>query len=324
MPGQLRRNRAQLASMSLQGSSDTVCAVVVTHNRLSLLRECVQSIQQQTHRPFDVIIVNNGSSDGTVEWLAAQRNLTVINQPNLGGAGGFHSGIRRALHSAANWIWCLDDDTIPQNDCLEELLKAAKASTETLNEMPVVLCSDVRWTDGSVHVMNKPWLRPNKHVSDRERREPLFIRACTFCSALISADAVRQNGLPFKDFFIWADDFEYTARILRHNVGLFVPASVVTHKTKTNYMTINDTGPRHYFSIRNNIWILRFSNGLTKREKAGNLRHLLAIMIVRYLLAHQLAIGSVKAVVRGVRDGLFSKPDLSDDLSRSESRLEKR
>ena len=103
-------------------------------------------------------------------------------------------------------------------------------------------------------------------------------------------------------------------------MGLLVPASVVIHKTKTNYVTINDPGPRHYFSIRNNIWIIRFSNGLSKREKFGTLRYLIDTMTMRYLLAHRFSGKALGAVLRGVRDGVFREPDLSDDFSRSKTR----
>src|ERR1700693_3664837 len=107
------------------GSPDDVCAVVVTHDRLLLLQECIQAIQEQTHKVCEIIVVDNGSSDGTAEWLAGQQKLTVISQANLGGAGGFNAGIRKAHDRGADWIWCLDDDTIPQADCLEKLLVAS-------------------------------------------------------------------------------------------------------------------------------------------------------------------------------------------------------
>ena len=187
-------------------------------------------------------------------------------------------------------------------------------SLRVVTNAAVVLCSSVRWTDGTTHVMNRPLLRATS-LPAREGG-PVPIRACTFCSVLIRGDMVGRYGLPFKDFFIWADDFEYTARILRYRSGLFVPDSVAVHKTKSNYMTINDPGPRHYFSIRNNIWIIRFSNGLSKMEKLGTLRYLATTMTIRYLLTHRFSKPAMCTVLRGLRDGLFRKPELSDDLTR--------
>jgi rhamnopyranosyl-N-acetylglucosaminyl-diphospho-decaprenol beta-1,3/1,4-galactofuranosyltransferase len=303
-----------LTTSILPTSPHEVYAVVVTHNRLVLLQECIQAIEEQTHQVHGIIVVNNGSSDGTAEWLKSQQKLIVISQGNLGGAGGFNVGIRQAHGRGASWIWCMDDDTIPQQDCLAKLF-AASIPSHGKSDAPVVLCSNVKWTDGTAHVMNRPWLRapsPATYVNGL-----VYIRACTFCSVLIRGDMVRRYGLPFKDFYIWGDDFEYTARVLRDGTGLFVPTSEAIHKTKTNYFTINDPGPRHYFSIRNNIWIIRFSNGLSKWEKFGTLRYLINIMTIQYLLTHRFSGQALSAVLRGLYDGLFSRPDLSDDFSRS-------
>ena len=80
----------------------TVAAVVVTYNRLNDLKLCIDSLNQQT-RPLDaIIVINNGSTDGTSGWLAEQNGLTVITQSNLGGAGGFLAGgwITQALQTA--------------------------------------------------------------------------------------------------------------------------------------------------------------------------------------------------------------------------------
>jgi rhamnopyranosyl-N-acetylglucosaminyl-diphospho-decaprenol beta-1,3/1,4-galactofuranosyltransferase len=291
-----------------------VIAVVVTHDRLPLLQECIQAIQAQIHQVCAIIVVDNASSDGTAEWLRGQQELIVISQSNLGGAGGFNTGIRQAFELGASWIWCMDDDTIPDPHCLERLLAAVNCPSRDSKETPVLLCSCVRWTDGNAHAMNRPWLRATTLPVLESDNVP--IRACTFCSVLIRQDMIQTYGLPFRDFFIWADDFEYTARILKDHRGLLVPASVATHKTKFNYMTINDPGPRHYFSIRNNIWILRFSNGFFKREKLGIIRFLITTLTIRYLLSHGLSRQPLGAVLRGMRDGLFTKPNLGDDFSR--------
>lgn len=90
-----------------------IIAVVVTYNRIELLKRNIRCLQQ--NKPVSsIIIVNNGSTDGTTEWLASQKELTVINQPNVGGAGGFYTGIQHAYNAHADWIWCMDDDVFPR------------------------------------------------------------------------------------------------------------------------------------------------------------------------------------------------------------------
>ena len=89
-----------------------IIAVVVTYNRMELLKRNIRCLQQ--NKPISsIVIVNNGSTDGTTEWLAAQEGLTVINQTNVGGAGGFYTGIQYAIRRV-RWIWCMDDDVFPR------------------------------------------------------------------------------------------------------------------------------------------------------------------------------------------------------------------
>ena len=74
--------------------------VVVTRNRLELLKTCVAALRGQTRQPDEIIVVDNDSNDGTAEWLAAQKNLTVVRQQNTGGAGGFYEGSDRPSSAA--------------------------------------------------------------------------------------------------------------------------------------------------------------------------------------------------------------------------------
>ena len=77
------------------------------------------------------------------------------------------------------------------------------------------------------------------------------MRTASFCSLLVDAEVARREALPIADYFLWNDDFEYTARILRSRVGLFCPASVVVHKTATYYNSGSAPGDRFYYDVRN-------------------------------------------------------------------------
>ena len=71
-----------------------VLAVVVTYNRLKCLKNCVSALRKQTYKCVDIMVVNNGSNDGTAEWLHGEKGLFVIYQNNCGGAGGFYAGMQ--------------------------------------------------------------------------------------------------------------------------------------------------------------------------------------------------------------------------------------
>ena len=103
--------------------ANSVAAVVVTHDRLSLLKNCVAALRAQT-RPLDAIIVaDNGSTDGTREWLAGESDLKVVStQANLGTAGGYYTGMKAAHDQGYDWLWIMDDDGLPDVDCLRQQL----------------------------------------------------------------------------------------------------------------------------------------------------------------------------------------------------------
>ncbi|MCB9247374.1 MAG: glycosyltransferase [Ignavibacteriales bacterium] len=98
-----------------------IAAVVVTYNRLGLLKECIDSLRGQTRKLDEIIVVNNDSKDGTKEWLEEQKDVTKIHQENLGGAGGFHNGMKAAYEKGYDWIWLMDDDCLPKLNALEYL-----------------------------------------------------------------------------------------------------------------------------------------------------------------------------------------------------------
>ena len=100
-----------------------IVAVVVTYNRLELLKRVISALKSQTVPVDKIIVINNGATDGTKEWLDSQESLITIHQENVGGAGGFYRGIKQAMTTETDWIWCMDDDVYPENDCLEKLLQ---------------------------------------------------------------------------------------------------------------------------------------------------------------------------------------------------------
>ncbi len=217
-----------------------IVAVVVTYNRLALLKKCVQAVIEQTRKPDSIIVINNGSTDGTEEWLAGQPVITYT-QANNGGAGGFSEGIKRAYNHQADWIWVMDDDTIPQHNTLEKLLAPLEELKENQEDIGF-LCSNILWTDGNAHAMNLTYQLHDKHKLAKlplaGKKELPFIQFGTFVSMLISSKAVEKIGLPIKEYFIWNDDVEYTKRIVNSGMaGLAVKDSIAIHETPINNMS---------------------------------------------------------------------------------------
>jgi GT2 family glycosyltransferase len=194
----------------------------------------------------------------------------------------------------------MDDDTEPQPGALAALREAAGDGD------PLVLASRVVWTDGSLHPMNWPWVKqePKAALLDGSARGRLPLRAASFVSVLVHRDAVDRHGLPHAHYFIWNDDLEWTARVLRDGDGWWVPASVAMHRTRTPYAPIGATGDRFYYEARNKLLMLR-GPAWTPRERLTLLHHLAAnaraFLVRERFRPHAIGVLG-RGVVRGLRD----------------------
>ena len=252
--------------------SARIVAVVVTWNRRDLLRESLDALAGQSHPPAQVVVVDNASTDGTAELLAAEyaHLETVRLEVNTGGAGGFAAGMERALTFEPDLVWLLDDDTVPTSTAAERLANAWLGYERVTGRRPAVLASRVVWTDGRDHPMNTPRAKPGASARERaaaERVGCVPIRSASFVSIVCDAEAVGRRGLPIADYFLWNDDFEYSTRLIRDQVGLYCLDSVVVHKTRTFGSTYADPGERFFYEVRNKVWLFGRSKGLSPAEK---------------------------------------------------------
>ncbi len=214
-----------------------LAAVVVTRNRCEKLIKAIDALRSQTRRPDRIYVVDNASTDATTARLETRRgdDLVHLRLPhNIGGAGGFNEGIKAAYSDGFDLIWTSDDDAYPNEDAIEKLIDGLIGFAARTGRRPSFACSAVRWTDGSWCEMNTPdtvWDWPRFYARDM----PWFlVRSCSFVSILIPRWAVREHGLPIKDYFIWFDDTEYTRRLARSYPGIFVPDSLVIHDVEIN------------------------------------------------------------------------------------------
>lgn len=222
---------------AIEQKQNKTVAVVVTYNRLEMLKENLSKLEKQT-RPCDVLVVNNASTDDTAQWLETycdqHKDTTAHTLPtNIGGAGGFNHGMRWGVENGYDYIWVMDDDCFPNPDALEKLLEA-----DALLEGDYGWLSSVAlWTDGTECKMNRQKLRKDFYKRIELLRHGIIAaEQATFVSCFFRADTICVAGLPITDFFIWGDDIEYTRRIsVRMQRPCYVCGqSVVTHAMASN------------------------------------------------------------------------------------------
>lgn len=256
-----------------------IAAIVVTYNRLNMLKENIDSLKKQTEQNFDILLIDNNSTDGTKKYIKELNDEKIIyinTGKNIGGAGGFYTGVKEAIKRGYEYAWLMDDDTIPYENALEELSNKAIFLKNNFS----FLCSYVAWTDGTPCLMNKQNINVKKngwYESSNLLTEGLLkILTCTFVSVFINLKIAITAGLPIKEFFIYGDDFEYTYRLSKLSDAYLCFNSKVVHKMKENYGTLLEDAPsnkigRYFYDERNGFYIAR---------KTGTL------MTIRYIIQY--------------------------------------
>ena len=197
-----------------------ILAGIVTHNRRELLRRCVDAVKTQTRAPDGLVVIDNGSNDGTDEMLAGL-GVFSIRQENVGSAGGWHRAIQHAIDENYDAVWLMDDDGFPDSAALGILEKSLDP------EMACVSSVVVREDEASRFVFPFPILDANGQPAIlrfprkiRSLPELLGYSGCgvypfvhLFNGALISAAAIRAAGNVDRDFFIFGDEVDYFFRL---------------------------------------------------------------------------------------------------------------
>ena len=287
-----------------------VAAVVVTYNRKELLKECIEALKASTCSA-DVIIVDNNSTDGTKEYIADLIGKDVIYKrlkKNLGGAGGFSAGMKYAVKKGYEYVWIMDDDTIVKENSLEQLMNV----TESVHDNFGFLSSSVKWIDGSDCKMNMQTYKTN--ITDYEKTyaaKGIYpVKAATFVSLLFRAEAIKEIGLPLKEYFIWGDDKEYTLRMSNEFACYNVVDSQVVHKMNNNEgsnITKDDIGriDRYYYAYRNDFATAR-SQGIKDLliYMAGFMLN--AVRIILFAPSNKSK--RLGIMLKGLRDGIAFRP----------------
>jgi glycosyltransferase involved in cell wall biosynthesis len=176
-----------------------ISVIIPTFNRVELLRETVQSVRNQTYRNFEVIVVNDGCSDGTAQWLDAQVDIRHLDQENSGIATSRNNG---AAIAKGQWLAFLDHDDIWAQDKLEIQAEFVERNPD----VGLVAARHVRLG--------------RKHSSARQRRwikGDLLVKAYSesfihTSSVMIRRDVFHEIG-GFPTHYRFADEFDVWLKI---------------------------------------------------------------------------------------------------------------
>ena len=290
-----------------------VAAIVVTYNRSALLRKNIECLLGQKGAECDIYVIDNNSTDDTaaiVKYFTNSRVHYFNTGSNLGGAGGFEWGMKRAVEDGYNLVWLMDDDTLPSPTALVTLLEAG----EKLNGDWGALSSASYWTDGSVCNMSRQKPTLFSRITDKDLQDREFTRVvqASFVSLLMKSEAVREIGLPHGEYFIWTDDLEYTLRLSQHHKIYVVSASKVVHAMRDNRrpnfaLDTPDRLGRYRYLYRNDVHCYRqygFKGWLYLFVKFSNT----ALNVI--LRSRGQRLQKLGVLVNGFKEGLSFRPEI--------------
>lgn len=240
--------------------------VIVTYNRLELLKECIEAVNNQKKKFDNVVIVDNASTDGTIEYLhqCEKKYHVMYEEKNGGGAKGFKDGVEYVHRSIqTDWILLIDDDAILDSEYLKNI-----DTFISLNSEYKAVSGTVR-TDGKIDITHRKRLNSSilfsiNVVPEIEyEKESFEYDLSSFCGLLFSADLISEIGYPKAEYFIWYDDSEYSLRLRKKTKIANVNNAWLNHKTKKAIQK-DQLNWKGYYGIRNMGDIVR--NYGTKRQ----------------------------------------------------------
>lgn len=295
----------------------SVASVTVSFNGAAVLPRQLRALRKQTRLLNEIVVVDNASSDHSANLLETDfPEVTILNQPrNVGVGGGFSAGLDYAANlKKHDWIWLLDQDSVPANDTLEQLLKPLDYLGHERDGIGILapICINEpskRNYPGSIwrHGLRKPGVSLGAPIS--------YVDSVISSGSLVRREAVENAGLPRADFFMDFVDHEYCLRLRRHGYRIaVVRASRVEH-------AIGDLRPvrvfglekawsshapwREYYMARNEVFtIWQYDSDWRARFVTVHrlLRHATAI-----LLFGEKKLACIGMMCRGFADGRAGK-----------------
>lgn len=280
-------------------------------------KQCLHSLRALTYRSFQVIVVDNASSDGSAEILAKEFPEIVLLSAatNLGFAGGNNLGFRYAFQHHFSYILMLNNDTIVEPDFLDHLIQYMETHPDTGAIQPRIHFEHDRsliWNGGSKHAVWTGFLYA-EDVHRKPGKRSLQLKKVdwiTGCAFLIRTSVLQQTGLLAENMFMYSEDVDLSMRIKAlGNTLIYHPQAVIYHiagmsnKTTTKGKEGYVHPLVHYYNQRNRLWILKKYTPIYAVPTVIICNFFYISLIIGYF-ALRGRFNKLKAVMKAVKDGL--------------------
>jgi GT2 family glycosyltransferase len=295
----------------------SVALIIINWNGYLLTKRCLLSLENLQYPKVQVIIVDNGSEDGSLEKLQGEFSAPIYlkNETNLGFTGGNNTGIAYALDKGYDYILLLNNDTEVYPAFLDELLKSQQKKQNIGMVQPLILFQDEPnriWSAGGRYVkalgMAKT-LGDRAALKDYPLQEDQKLDWATGCCLLVPSQVVKAVGTLENSYFAYFEDVDWSLRIRQAGYDIYLaPNSRITHEGSASSKRAHDEGTLSptvfYLHARNQLFQLR-------RHVAGfsNLTawpyHILKYLAWMTYFCLRGRFKKMKAVYKGIRDGIY-------------------
>lgn len=280
-----------------------ISIVIVNYNAEKYQNESIRSIKNMNYSNYEIIVVDNGSTDNSLKLLRSEFDDIIIVEvkKNLGVAAGNNIGIRLALKRHADYVLLLNNDIELDKDILKILVRNASNQVITVPKIYYYDRKRIIWSAGG----KVNWKRGLPyHIGigcpDGPRfSKPKIVEIAPTCCMLIHKEVFNNVGLMDERYFMYFDDTDFCIRANERGYKiLYVPDALMWHKVSSSSGGSNSKICQYYGS-RN---ILYFMNKFS--EKVGNEKKDFIINRIRYVLKNYREDKNSKYILLGFWDYL--------------------
>lgn len=299
------------------GSQSTrrVGLVTVLYNSAPVLTDFLDSVDAQTCRDFALYLVDNASSDTSLDAVRSRMRdqfRVLANEENLGVAAGNNQGIEAALADGCEWVLLINNDTCFPPDFLERLVARAEASSWPV-VTPLIAATEppgTVWYGGGHFRWAEGILVEHEHSGEPVAAQSPEARVTDYaptCALLVRRDVFAEVGVMDPSYFVYFDDVDFMLRLRTSGIPVMLdPTIVLTHKASA--LTGGpDSDFSRYWTSRN--WIL------VQRKQIANplYRWYCLVFIVAWQLARVVvrkdSLSDARRRLEGFGAGLRADPD---------------
>ena len=306
--------------------SKNVAIILVNWNSYDLTNETIQSLNQTSYQDYDIICVDNASTDTSLTQLQNKHpNIIFLScEYNTGFTGGNNKGMQYAIEKGYVYTLLLNNDVVVEKNFLEPLVKTLQENSTIGAAQPLIYFYHDRELIWNAGTSFNQWTGNTKTIGYNKKDEYQTYRQknttsssayqkidwITGCAFMIKTEVLKKVGLLYEPFFIYYEDVDLSFRIQEAGYELaYVPSSVIYHIAGMSHKSATKTSegyisPKvHYLNARNHIWLLKkYTKGIY------------APTVILYQLVYYISVTAyfiirgrwqkIKALYKGIAEGL--------------------